>query len=443
MNTNTIWSDTGMPRRNPLPGDCSTEIVVIGGGMAGILTAYYLQKKGKQVMVLEADRIGSGQTIGTTAKITSQHNIIYQKLIQNVGLSQAKLYAAANQTAITEFKNLIQKNSIFCGYKELPAYLYSTTVSEPMRRETEAARKLGIQANFVSEIELPFSIRGAVCFEKQAQFHPMEFLQMIAMPLTVYESTTVISVNGRKVRTNHGTVTAQTIIFACHYPFVNIPGFYFTRLFQKRSYVLAVKHTPPINGMYLGIEKEGLSFRQAEEYLLIGGRGHRTGKIPSNNPYKSLHAAALHLFPNAAVSNHWSAQDCMSMDHIPYIGQFALSRPNWYIATGFNKWGMTSSMVSAMLLTDLICGKNNPYKALFSPQRFHPKASFMTGTTHLGESVKGLTLGALKAPARCPHLGCKLLWNPAEHTWECPCHGSRFKQSGELLSGPAQTLARF
>lgn len=440
---NSIWSDTGIARRNPLSGDCTTEIAVIGGGMAGILTAYYLHKKGKQVMVLEANRVGSGQTSGTTAKITSQHNLIYEKLIQHVGMTQAGQYAAANQTAVREFKNLIQQNSIFCAYEELPSYLYSTTVSEPLRREADAARKLGIAADFVSETELPFSIRGAVRFDNQAQFHPMEFLQHLSMPLTIYEKTTVMSVNGNKLRTNHGTVTAESIVFACHYPFINVPGFYFTRLYQKRSYVLALRRAPRINGMYLGIEKEGLSFRQAEEYLLIGGRGHRTGEIPAANPYKSLQAAASHLFPEAKTAAHWSAQDCMSVDSIPYIGQFASSKPDWYVATGFNKWGMSSSMVSAMILSDLICGRDNPYKEVFSPRRFHLKAAARDGVVHLGESVKGLTLGAANPSARCPHLGCKLSWNPAEHTWECPCHGSRFHHSGELLSGPAQTDAKF
>lgn len=440
---NSIWSDAGIARRNPLPGDTAAEVAVIGGGMAGILTAYYLQKKGKQVIVLEANRIGSGQTSGTTAKITSQHNMIYQKLIQNVGLDLARQYAAANQAAIREYKNLIQKNSIFCDFVELPSYLYSTTVSEPLRKEAEAAGKLGIRADFVTETELPFAVHGAVRFEGQAQFHPMEFLQAISMPLTIYENTTVMSVNGNKVRTNHGTVTAGSVVFACHYPFVNIPGFYFARMYQKRSYVLALRHAPHLNGTYLGIEEEGLSFRQAEEYLLLGGRGHRTGKIPDTNPYKSLQAAAVHLFPGAKVAAHWSAQDCMSVDSIPYIGQFSASRPNWYVATGFNKWGMTSSMVSAMILSDLICGNGNPWKDVFSPQRLHLKAAAKDGIVHIGESVKGLTLGACKPPARCPHLGCKLLWNPAESTWECPCHGSRFNHSGKLLNGPAQTDAMF
>lgn len=433
-----IWDDVEISKRNPLPGDCKAEVVVIGGGMAGILTAYYLQKMGKQVIVLEANRIGSGQTNGTTAKLTSQHNLIYDNLIQSIGFEQAKQYADANQAALKEYKRIIEEENIFCDYQPFPSYLYSVSTSEPLRKEADAARKLGIEADFVSQIEFPFSVHGAVRFSNQAQFHPLKFLQAISMLLTIYEHTTVVSVKGHQVITNHGTVTAGSIVFACHYPFLNVPGFYFLRMYQKRSYVLALKHTPDLHGMYLGIEKEGLSFRQAGDYLLLGGRGHRTGDIPTTNPYKSLQAAAKHFFPECKVAAHWSAQDCMSIDSIPYIGQFSASTPNWYVATGFGKWGMSSSMVSAMILSNLICRKELPYGKVFSPQRFHMKASFMKGVGHVGESTKGLALGTSKQALRCPHLGCKLSWNPSESTWECPCHGSRFHHTGKLLNGPAQ-----
>lgn len=436
---NSVWSDINIPRRTPLPGDCHSQVVVIGGGMAGILTAFYLQQQGKQVMVLEANRIGSGQTSGTTAKITSQHNLIYNKLIQSSGLTQARQYADANQDAIRAYRDLIEEQHIDCEFQTKPAFLYSVSVSEPLRREADAASRLGIPASFVSGTELPFAIHGAVRFADQAQFHPLKFLQSLSSLLTVYERTKVLSVKGHQVVTDHGTVTAGAIVFACHYPFVNIPGFYFARMYQKRSYVLALKQTPKLHGMYLGIEPEGLSLRQSGSYLLFGGRGHRTGNPPSANPYQSLKRTARHLFPECQTFAHWSAQDCMTIDGIPYIGRFSATAPDWYVATGFGKWGMTSSMVSAMLLTDLICGKQNPYAKVFSPQRFHPKTTFRDGTIHMGESIRGLSLGLSRQSLNCPHLGCKLSWNPAESTWECPCHGSRFHYTGQLLSGPAQT----
>lgn len=436
---NSIWSNIDIPTRAPLPGDRRCQAAVIGGGMAGILTAYHLQKQGRQVIVLEADRIGSGQTGGTTAKITSQHNLIYRKLIQTLGAEQARLYAAANQQAIRAYQTIIKQEEISCDYRTEEAFLYSVSASEPLRREAEAAARLGIPADFVSSAELPFATRGAVRFTGQAQFHPLKFLRAVSDPLTVYEHTKVLSVKGHQIITNRGRVTADAIVFACHYPFINMPGFYISRLYQKRSYVLALRNTPEIHGMYLGIEPESLSFRQAGPYLLVGGRGHRTGEIPAVNPYKSLQAAAVHLFPDCRTAAHWSAQDCMSIDGIPYIGRFSASTPDWYVATGFGKWGMTSSMVSAAILSDLICGKSNPYAGVFSPQRFHPAAALKDGAIHAGESIKGLSAGFGKHALKCPHLGCKLSWNPAESTWECPCHGSRFHYSGQLLSGPAQT----
>lgn len=440
---NSIWSDNNIPKRNPLPGDRSCQAAVIGGGMAGMLTAYCLQERGIPTIVLEADRIGSGQTGSTTAKITSQHNLIYERLIRTLGLEQARAYADANQQALREYRRLIEKNHIFCDYQEETAYLYSTTVSEPLRREAEAASRLGIEADFITTTELPFSVHGALSFPGQVQFHPLRFLQAISMPLTVYEQTKVLSVKGRKVITNRGTVTADFVVFACHYPFINVPGFYFARMYQKRSYVLALRQAPVLHGMYLGIEQEGLSFRQAGDYLLVGGRGHRTGSVPSGNPYKSLQQAAAHLFPGNRTAAHWSAQDCMTIDGIPYIGRFSPSTPNWYVATGFGKWGMSSSMVAAMILSDLICGKKNPYASVFSPSRLHLKASVRDGISHMGHSVKGLLAGTSKQALRCPHLGCKLAWNSSESTWECPCHGSRFHYTGKRLNGPAQTDVSF
>ncbi|MEG7531917.1 MAG: FAD-dependent oxidoreductase, partial [Hungatella sp.] len=345
--------------------------------------------------------------------------------------------------ALLQYRQLIQSQSIFCHYEELPSFLYSTSVSEPLKQEEEAARKLGVSADFLTQTELPFSLSGALCFPNQAQFHPLEFLQALSQELTIYETTTALSVKGNRIVTNHGAVTAEHIVFACHYPFINFPGFYFSKMYQQRSYSLALSKAQPLHGMYLSIDPNGLSFRQSGDLLLFGGGGHRCGKIPTVNPYQALQSTARLFWPECKVAAHWSAQDAMTLDGLPYIGQFSSVRPNWYVATGFNKWGMSASMVAAMLLSDRICGKSNPYAAIFSPRRFSLKASFSDGTAHLAESAKGLLLGASGSPARCSHMGCKLSWNPAESTWECPCHGSRFDHSGHLLNGPAQMDLRF
>lgn len=453
---NTIWTQfesahltschmpkpVSIPSRNPLPGDLAADVAVIGAGLAGILTAYYLSQAGKQVIVLEADRIGSGQTQGTTAKITSQHGLIYHRLQKYMGKKAARLYASANQKAILEYERLIHARSIFCDFKKSSSCLYSVQNTSLLKQESRAALESGIHSQFATDTELPFSVKGAVYFSNQAQFHPLKFLESVSSLLTIYEKTPVLKVEQTRhhqiLSTPYGKVSAKDVVFACHYPFPLVPGYFFLKMYQQRSYVLALAHAPKYESMYLGIEKEGLSFRSVGNTLLLGGNGHRTGK-PTPHPHQSLSRTASHLYPHAKILCHWSAQDCISLDHLPYIGRFSASRPHWYVATGFQKWGMTTSMVAAHLLTNLIYGHSSSFESLFSPSRLNLRASVSDFMTHSMESGKGLLSGIGKKDRRCPHMGCKLIWNPEERTWECPCHGSRFSSQGALIDGPAQT----
>ncbi len=450
----TIWNQTiPISKHSPLSGKLTTEVAVIGGGLAGMLTAYYLSQEGKQTVVLEADRIANGQTCGTTAKITSQHNLIYQKLLRYFGEGSAKLYAQSNQQAIAEYERLIRTRRISCDFEKHPAYLYTRNRKTALHREALAAKKAGLPAYETVKTELPFPVAGALCFPDQAGFHPLKFIDAISGALSVFEHTPVLSVKGHTLITPKGQVHAKKIIFACHYPFINIPGFYFSRLYQERSYVLALSHTAAYQGMYLGIDPDGLSFRSIGKILLLGGQSHRTGRQKDQavrKPYEALAHSAHCLYQGANIIGKWSAQDCITLDGLPFIGRFSARTPDWYVTTGFGKWGMTLSMVSARLLTDLICGLKTPYESLYSPQRFSPAASAGTLVVHLTESAHGLMSGygyALLSKGkkshnsimRCPHMGCRLNWNPAEATWDCPCHGSRFNRNGQLLSGPAQT----
>ena len=430
---NSIWTDCTLPNHPALSGNCQAETTVIGGGLAGILTAWYLQQKGKQVILLEARRIGSGQTLKTTAKITLQHNLIYQHLLKTMGERKAALYARANQAAVLEYQELVKNQKIACDFKSLPSFLYTVRNLDALKKEEEALHRIGIPVSFERHLELPFSVQGALCIRDQAQFHPGKFLSELIPSLNIYENTRVMDVKNHQVITDQGTVTSEHIVFACHYPFINVPGFYFARMYQERSYLLALRHAPQINGMYLGIEQEGLSFRQQGDYLLLGGRSHRTGKIPTENPYQSLAAAARHFFPESKIAAHWSAQDGMTLDGVPYIGRFSSARPHWYVAAGFGKWGMTSSMAAALMITEQICQKESGNAAVFSPQRV-PIRALKAAAVEGAKSAKGL---AAPGGIRCPHLGCKLTWNPEEETWDCPCHGSRFDKEGNLIDNPA------
>ena len=469
----SIWSQTCQLRqREALPGDMKTDIAVIGAGMAGILIASALQGAGRRVVVLEAKRIAGGQTRNTTAKLTCQHGLLYEKLIRTLGEEKARQYAQANAAALMEYRRIIADRNIDCELEQRDACVYGSNAAQ-LRKEVEAAAALGLPAFFVEETKLPFPTAGAVCFANQAQFHPLKFLQAISEPLTIYENTSVQSVEENQLITTRGRVQAEQIVFACHYPFVNFPGMYFARMHQERSYVIALENAARMDGMWIGAEQGAYSFRNYGPLLLLGGGGHRCGENSAGGRYDLLRQQAARWFPGSREVAHWSAQDCVTADSVPYIGPYAASRPNWYVATGFQKWGMTSSMVAAMLLRDRICGKENPWAEVFDPGRFDEKT--LTGLAQESvQAVKGLAKQLFQIPAEaakeltpghggvvfwkgkklgvykdesgalwpvdihCPHLGCQLEWNPDERSWDCPCHGSRFDYRGKLISGPAQ-----
>ncbi len=439
-----------IPEREALPGNRRVQTVVIGAGMAGILTAYFLKKEGVDVVVVEAGRIAGGQTKNTTAKITSQHGLIYHKMMQKAGREKAQNYAMAAEDAVKIYERIIKEEKVECHFKKLPSYLYTLYKSRigDLEKEAATARELGMKARFVEGrelTELPFEAAGAVCFENQGQFSPLEFIKALSGPLEIYENTKVLSVKGHVVLTDKGEITAENIVFACHYPFPVIPGFYFLRQHQERSYVIALEGYKELDGMYYCADGEGISLRSAGNILLLGGGSRRTGK-PGNGMqncimagYSYLQEAAGKYYPALRETARWSAQDCMPHDEIPFIGRFSVYRPYWYVATRFKKWGMTASMVSALIISSRICGKDSPYEKIFSPQRLLFQMGVKNLLADIGESIIGLGRGLFsKKERKCPHMGCRLEWNSEEERWECPCHGSGFDRDGKLLDGPAR-----
>lgn len=435
-----------------LEGDMKVHTLIIGAGMAGILTAYLLKKRGIEAVIVEAKTIASGQTENTTAKITSQHGLFYSKLLRKAGVKRAKAYAKANEEAIRIYEQIVRKENIDCDFEKKPSYLYTVTQKgiKELDKEAEIARMLGIKASYVDGeqiTELPFTVKGAVCFENQAQFHPLKFIKHLVAQLTIYENTKVLSVKEHMVYTNTGTIWAENIVFACHYPIINVPGFYFLRQHQERSYVLALETGKELSGMYYSIDEDGLSFRSVGEVLLLGGGSHRTGKCichcsdvnKEKYGYTFLQKMADKYYKDTREVARWAAQDCMPHDEIPFIGKYSIFRPYWYVASGFKKWGMTSSMVSAMLITSHLCGKYSTYEDAFSPQRLLLRMGISNFIKDVGESIKGLSKGLFAdKKRRCKHMGCKLEWNNEEDSWDCPCHGSRYDKNGELLDNPAQ-----
>ncbi len=436
----SIWSDTiQLPQFKQLQEDINTDVLIIGGGMAGILCAHQLKQAGVDYALVEADRIGCGITKNTTAKITSQHGLIYHKLYHKYGQEKARMYLDANETALEEYRNLCK--GMDCDFQEQASFVYSIYDRAVLEKELETLEKLGFQAEAVGDLPLPFATVGAVCFPKQAQFHPLKFIAGLAANLNIYENTFVKelvktdsnSAIKYQAVTAHGTITAHKVIVATHFPFLNTHGSYFLKMYQHRSYVLALEQTgnpvSKINGMYVDEASKGMSFRTYKDLLFIGGGDHRTGKQGGN--WKELKEFAGLHYPNAQEKYRWATQDCMTLDEIPYIGHYSAHTPNLYVATGFNKWGMTSSMVAARILANLILEKENPYAAVFSPSRsmLHPQLAINA----LEATVNLLT----PSTKRCPHMGCVLKWNPQEHSWDCPCHGSRFAEDGGLIDNPA------
>lgn len=423
----SVWTQTAEPPRfAPLERDLRTDVLIIGGGMAGVLCAYQLARAGVDYALVEADHIGSGITKNTTAKITWQHGLIYDKLIREFGVETARLYLQANQEALGRFRELC--NEIACDFEEKDAFVYSTNNRHKIEREAAALERLGASASFEKELPLPFPIAGAIRLPQQAQFHPLKFLGAVSRGLRIFEHTKVLELMPGRARTTGGTVSAKKIIITTHFPILNKHGGYFIKLYQQRSYVLALEDAPDVNGMYVDEQEGGLSLRNHQGLLLLGGGSHRTGK-PGD--WKGLEAFARQSYPQARIAAKWATQDCMSLDGAPYIGQYAKSTPDLYVATGFNKWGMTSSMVAAALLADLVSGCENKYAQVFQPSRriLRPQLA-----VNGWEAVVNLLTPTVP---RCPHMGCALKYNAAERSWDCPCHGSRFREDGALIDNPA------
>lgn len=424
----SIWQeDSSMPGFVSLLGDSKVDVLIIGGGMAGLLCAHQLQSAGIDCAVVEAASIAGGTTEGTTAKITSQHGLIYHKLVKRFGVETAGLYWKANEQALSALRTLCA--GIDCGFCSEESFIYSKDNREMLERELRALEQIGGRGELAENLPLPFSTVGAVKFSHQGQFHPLKFLSAIAWDLTIYENTPVRRVEKGMAWTDHGVIRADNILITTHFPFWNQHGSYFLKLYQQRSYALALENAPDLEGMYLDARENGLSFRCHEGRLILGGGGHRTGK--SGGGWKELADFAAGHYPGARITHRWAAQDCMSLDGIPYIGQYSRHTPGIYTATGFNKWGMTSSMVAAQLLTDLVQGKENPYPRVFSPSRSILRPQLFVNA---GEALMNLLTPTAK---RCTHMGCALKWNSAEHTWDCPCHGSRFEETGEIIDNPA------
>lgn len=431
---NSIWVNTvNKPQFPKLSHDINTDVLIVGGGLTGILCAYMLNKSNIDYTLIEANEICSGITQNATAKITVQHGLIFEKIIKRYGIEAAKLYYESNNDALNNYKKICK--DIGCDFQIQDSFVYSLNNSAKIKKELNAYRKIGVSVDFLTKTSLPFDVSGAIRLKNQGQINPLKFLYKLSENLNIKENTKLINFMPNCAQTNNGNIKFKKAIIATHFPIFNKNGLYFLKMYQHRSYVIALENAPKLDGIYVDEDIKGLSFRNYNDLLLLGGGSHRTGKGGGN--WAELIEFAKKNYPNAKIKYRWATQDCMTLDGIAYIGKYSKNTPNIFVGTGFNKWGFTNAMVAAKILSDLISEKENKYSKIYAPYRsiVHPQLA-LNGVDAV------LNLITPTAP-RCPHLGCALKYNKAEHSWDCPCHGSRFSTTGKLLDNPATDDKQF
>lgn len=415
-----------MPSFDELKGEICTDVLIIGAGLSGLLTAFFLKERGVDCVVVEKGRICSQTTAHSTAKITAQHGLIYSKILKSYGKEYAQMYYEANSQAVNSLKKLCKAAE--CAFEEKANFVYSFNLNK-LKEEAKALEILNVPYIYSEVLPLPVTASGAIGFDNQAQFNPLKLAEFLTIGLKIFENTWVRELKGTKAITDKGKIKAKKVVVATHFPFINKHGSYFLKLYQHRSYTLALKGAEKLRDMYVDDDKKGMSFSSFGEFFLLGGGGHRTGK--TGGSYNELRAFKSQYFTEAQEAFAFAAQDTISLDSIPYIGNYSRNTPDLYVCTGFNKWGMTSSLVSAQIISGEILCEKKDYANVFSPSRSILKPQIVVNGF---ESAKNLLYPTTR---RCPHLGCALKYNKAEHSWDCACHGSRFSEDGKVLSGPA------
>ncbi len=480
----SLWVRTTGPApiHGPLGHDITVDVAVVGAGLAGLTAARLLAADGATVAVLDAGPICAGVTGYTTAKVTSLHSLKYASLRSSFGAERAAGYAAANEAAIRKITELAHSDGIDCELEPAAAFTYTCEADQvaSIEEEVDAATQAGLLASFTTDTELPYDVLAAIRVDDQAQFHPRMFCLGLAEAIigaggSVYERTRALELDGRTVVTDRGRVTSDAVVVTTHIPFVDTGG-YFGRMEPKRSYALAaqVRGERP-RGMYISVEQPTRSVRStASGWLVISGEGHKVGHDDDTRQrYEALEAWTTEHFDTEPIEHRWSAQDYSPADGLPFIGRLP-GHEGAFVATGFGKWGMTNGVVSAMILNDLVQGRANPWEAVFDATRVALKQSakgVVSENVDVAKRFVGDRLAGLRAPdadelapgdggivtldgdtvaafrdedgtlhplsPTCTHLGCRVSFNTAERSWDCPCHGSRFDLDGHVIQGPA------
>lgn len=461
INNDSVWEESYMGNRKfrELDKNIDVDVCIVGGGITGISTAYYLSKEGMKVCVLEKDRIDSKTSSKTTGKVTSQHHLFYKYLIDSQGKDFAKKYLKANEEAISNIESIINEENIECDFEKKGSFVWTKNLGKlPMiTDEVKAVNSLGLKAKYVDEIEVVGRIEGGIEFPNQAQFNPVKYVSGLANSVLkndgeIFENTKVVDyekdgdnfIVTSDVQGEKRKIKCKYLVVTTRYPIFNVPGFYFIKMYQELEYAIAIETDQKLNGMYVSVETPTISFRDCQinnqNYILVLGNGHKTGEKTKESGFGILEDFAKEHFPNCNVKYRWTAEDCIGLDKIPYIGEYSEIRKNMYVATGFKKWGMTTSNIAGKMITDMIFGRQNKYEEIFKATRVEPiknKEEMKNMLEEAGKSIIGAGLKNEKGKKYCSHLGCELTWNEDTETWECPCHGSRFEREGQSIETPS------
>ncbi|MBW3594810.1 MAG: FAD-dependent oxidoreductase [Actinobacteria bacterium] len=485
------WVDSvDLPQFPRLDEDIQTDVCVVGAGIVGVTTAVLLKRAGLRVALVEMDGVLRGATGYTTAKVTSTQSTIYQQLINEHGEDTAVAYAAAQEAALGQVRAFVDEG-IDCDFETKANYVYAESEDQidSIRKEVDAARAAGLDVTFeASSTDLPYAIAGALRQEGQAQFHPVKYLAHLLRELPgdgsyVFEQSRVTDVdesNPMVAKTDHGSVTCRHVVIATGYPILD-RGLYFARVHPARSYAICgvVPRDKLVEGMYISTDQPTRSLRTIDDgdriLLLVGGEGHNVGQEDETDKhYENLERWSRDRFDMQEITHRWATQDGSTVDEVPYIGTLRRGSERLYTATGFRKWGMTNGTMAGMLISDQIVGRDNAFASLYDPHRLTLRASMSkfvkenvkVAKHFIGDRVAhplradfddlkpgeaGVTGSGLAHTAAyrdesgelhavsavCTHLGCLVNWNPAEKTWDCPCHGSRYGYDGKVIQGPA------
>jgi glycine/D-amino acid oxidase-like deaminating enzyme/nitrite reductase/ring-hydroxylating ferredoxin subunit len=487
----SFWVGTTPETDYPALADSlNVDVAVVGAGITGITAAVLLKRAGKTVALLESRRIVHGATGYTTAKVTSGHGLGYTKIREAFGEDGARIYAEANQAALDRIAQLVEEDGIDCDFERKHNYAYAEDAEQraQVEQEVEVERAAGLPASLVDETPLPFPVSAAVRLENQAQFHPRKYLLALAATLPgdgshVFEHSRVQTVKHGEpceVITDAGVVRARDVVVATHLPILD-RGLFFARTYPHRSYAICARIDPAEapDGMFINAGTPTRSVRTIPDderlYLNVGGNGHKVAE-EDDTPvrYDQLEEFLREHWPDAGeVEYRWSTQDYMPPDQVPYVGRVSRRSHHAYTATGFNKWGMTNGTAAAMIIADAILGRANPWAELFDAQRLPRRSSLgkllkenvSVGVRFVADRIRpgdkasiddvrpgeGAIVGGRGRKTAvyrdedgtvhelspvCGHLYCHVHWNPAERSWDCPCHGSRYAADGRAIQGP-------